>query len=225
MVGFRYSYHGKAAHAAVAPFEGINALNAVIQLFNGIDALRQHLRQDVRIHGIITDGGKAPNVVPDYAAANFMLRSRDRSYLKEVVKKVARVAEGAALITGARLEVVPLYPFYEEIRPNQALARLVRAHAEAADLLVESPPPRGGMQASTDFGNVSQVVPSFSLSYATSEGLVAFHTPAMTQVSASPLAQERTLSAAQILASTAADLLSNADLVAEARADFAARSA
>ena len=69
MVGYRYAYHGKAAHAAVVPHEGINALNAVIHLFTGIDALRQHLRDDVRIHGIITDGGKAANVVPDFAAA------------------------------------------------------------------------------------------------------------------------------------------------------------
>ena len=81
MVGYRYAYHGKAAHAAVVPHEGINALNAVIHLFTGIDALRQHLRDDVRIHGIITDGGKAANVVPDFAAADFMLRSRDRDYL------------------------------------------------------------------------------------------------------------------------------------------------
>jgi amidohydrolase len=80
MIGFRYAYHGKSAHAAVAPYEGINALNAVLRLFSGIDRLRQHLRDDVRIHGVITDGGKAPNVVPDFAAANLMLRSRDQLF-------------------------------------------------------------------------------------------------------------------------------------------------
>ena len=89
MVGYRYGFHGKAAHAATMPQEGVNALNAVIHLFTGIDALRQHLLDDVRIHGVITDGGKAPNVVPDFAAANFMLRSRDHKYLRnEVVPKV-----------------------------------------------------------------------------------------------------------------------------------------
>ena len=102
MVGFRYIYHGKAAHAAAAPEEGINALNSLIHLFTGIDALRQHLREDTRIHGIITDGGLAPNVVPEFAAANFMLRCRDRNYLSDViVGKVLKIAEGAALITGA----------------------------------------------------------------------------------------------------------------------------
>ena len=84
MVGYRYIYHGKAAHAAAAPEAGINALNAVIHLFTGIDAMRQHLREDCRIHGVITDGGMAPNVVPEFAAANFMLRCRDRDYLREV---------------------------------------------------------------------------------------------------------------------------------------------
>ena len=113
MVGYRYAYHGRAAHAAVVPHEGINALNAVIHLFTGIDALRQHLRDDVRIHGIITDGGKAANVVPDFAAADFMLRSRDRDYLHTVVEKVRGVAEGAALMTGARLEILPAHPMYE----------------------------------------------------------------------------------------------------------------
>jgi metal-dependent amidase/aminoacylase/carboxypeptidase family protein len=80
---------------------------------HAIDALRQHLRDDVRIHGIITDGGKAPNVVPDFAAANFMLRSRDRAYLNEVVDKVRRVAEGAAHLTGARI-------FMLDARANRA---------------------------------------------------------------------------------------------------------
>src|SRR5437899_5223941 len=151
LLGFRYAYHGKAAHAAMNPHEGINALNALLRLFSGIDTLRQHLRQDVRIHGVISDGGKAPNVVPDFAAANFMLRARDREYLRTVVEKVRAVAEGAALETGARLEVIPYYPFptprgthrpYEEARPNAALARLASANAPPAGPALDQPPPR-----------------------------------------------------------------------------------
>ena len=90
LVGFRYAYHGKAAHAASAPHEGVNALNAVLHLFAGIDSLRQHLRGDARVHGVITHGGSAANVVPDYAEANFFLRAEDRGYLAEVVDKGAR---------------------------------------------------------------------------------------------------------------------------------------
>ena len=132
MVGYRYMYHGKAAHAAAYPEQGINALNAVIHLFTGIDALRQHLRDDVRIHGVITDGGTAPNVVPEFAAANFMLRSRDGRYLSdEVVGKVRAVAEGAASMTGSRLDVEEFYPFYENVQPNVTLAQAMGANAQA----------------------------------------------------------------------------------------------
>ena len=82
MVGDRYRFHGTSVHAAGKPHEGVNALNAVIHLITGIDAMRQHLRDDVRIHGIISDGGGAPNVVPEFAAANFMLRSRDKGSVR-----------------------------------------------------------------------------------------------------------------------------------------------
>ena len=225
MVGYRYAYHGKAAHAAVAPQEGINALNAVIHLFTGIDALRQHLRDDVRIHGVITDGGKAPNVVPEFAAANFMLRCRDREYLDEVVDKVRRVAEGAALMTGARLEVLPAHPLYENVRPNAALARTARANSEAIGLHLDEPPAgRGGSGASTDFGNVSQVVPSFAISFAVSETPVPGHSKAMAETAKTKLAHDNAIAVAKALALTACDLLADPDLVEAVRADFATRS-
>lgn len=232
MIGFRYAFHGKAAHAAVAPHEGINALNAVLRLFSGIDALRQHLRDDVRIHGVISDGGKAPNVVPDFAAANFMLRARDRTYLAEVVKKVLHVAQGAALETGARLEVLPYYPFvtpkgthamYEENRPNAVLARLARSNAAAAHLRLDDPEPgprRGG--ASSDFGNVSQVVPAFALGFAVSDRPVPGHTALMREAAATDLAHENGLAVARTLGLVAADVLADPALLAEVRAEFRA---
>ncbi len=224
MIGYRYAYHGKAAHAAVVPHEGINALNAVIHLFTGIDALRQHLRDDVRIHGIITDGGRAPNVVPDFAAANFMLRSRDREYLNEVVEKVRRVAEGAALLTGARLEVLPAHPLYENVRPNAVLTQAARANAEAIGMpLDETPPGWNGGGASTDFGNVSQVVPAYYVRFAVSQEPVPGHSTAMTEVAKSALAHDSGIATAKVLALTVCDLLANPELLEAARADFAIR--
>src|SRR5688572_1688495 len=97
----RISFHGKAAHAAADPYNGVNALNAVIEVFNGINALRQHITADARIHGIITHGGDIPNVVPDFAQAEFFVRAATLSGMNELVEKVRRIAEGAALITGA----------------------------------------------------------------------------------------------------------------------------
>ena len=225
MVGYRYAYHGKAAHAAAAPEAGVNALNAVIHLFTGIDALRQHLREDVRIHGIISDGGKAPNVVPDFAAANFMLRCRDRQYLSEVVvDKVRQVAEGAARITGARLEVSPLYPFYENVLPNGVLASAIRDNAGKVNLRIdELVSGRRGSGASTDFGNVSQVIPAFEMRYAVSDEPVASHSTEMCTVAASEAAFAQAITVAKVLALTAGDLLTNRVLLEKAQADFAQR--
>jgi metal-dependent amidase/aminoacylase/carboxypeptidase family protein len=225
MVGYRYAYHGKAAHAPVVPQEGNNALNAVIHLFTGIDALRQHLREDVRMHGIITDGGKAANVVPDFAAANFMLRSRDRDYPHEVVEKVRRVAEGAAQITGARLEILPAHPMYENVRPNAVLVQAARDNAEAIGMSIDATPNGwNGGGASTDFGNVSQVLPAYYLRFAVSKEPVPGHSIMMTEAARSPLAHDNAIATAKVLALTVCDLLANSNLIATARADFAARA-
>ena len=227
MVGFRYIYHGKAAHAAAAPEEGINALNSLIHLFTGIDALRQHLREDMRIHGIITDGGLAPNVVPEFAAANFMLRCRDRNYLSDViVGKVLKIAEGAALITGATLEVEPYYPFYENVLPNAVLAENFRANAEAVGMRIDAPTGgRRGSGASTDFGNVSQVLPSLELRYAVSETPVPSHSRQMTETAITETALSSALNVAKVLSLTAGDFLRDPARLKEAQAEFAKRSA
>ncbi len=227
MVGFRYIYHGKAAHAAAAPEEGINALNSLIHLFTGIDALRQHLREDTRIHGIITDGGLAPNVVPEFADANFMLRCRDRNYLSDViVGKVLKIAEGAALITGATLEVEPYYPFYENVLPNGVLAENFRANAEAVGMRIDAPTGgRRGSGASTDFGNVSQVLPSLELRYAVSETPVPSHSRQMTETAITETALSSALNVAKVLSLTAGDFLRDPARLKEAQAEFAKRSA
>ena len=227
MIGFRYIFHGKAAHAAAAPHEGINALNGVIHLFTGIDALRQHLREDVRIHGIITDGGKAPNVVPEYGAANFMLRCRDRDYLSDVVVgKVRQAAEGAAAMTGCRLEVEEFYPFYENVRPNAVIAGLLLNNAGLSGLKLDEPfPGRQGSAASTDFGNVSQVLPAYELRYAVSEKPVPSHSREMTETAATEYALDAAVNVAKTLTLTACDLLLDPTLLPAARTDFDQRGA
>ena len=226
MVGYRYMYHGKAAHAAAYPEQGINALNAVIHLFTGIDALRQHLRDDVRIHGVITDGGTAPNVVPEFAAANFMLRSRDGRYLSdEVVGKVRQVAEGAAAMTGSRLEIKEFYPFYENVQPNVTLAQAMGANAQALGMKLDEPiPGRPGSGASTDFGNVSQAMPGFELRYAVSETPVPSHTRQMQETAVTDLALNNALLVAKTLSLTASDLLRDAAMVEAAKDEYAERS-
>ena len=225
MVGYRYIFHGKAAHAAAMPHEGINALNGVIHLFGGIDSLRQHLKEDVRIHGIITDGGMAPNVVPEYAAANFMLRCRDRDSLSDVVVgRVLQAAEGAAAMTGCRLEVEEYYPFYENVRPNSVIAGLLLNNAGVAGLPLDQPlPGRQGSAASTDFGNVSQALPSYELRYAVSEEPVASHSREMTETAISEYALNAAINVAKAMTLTACDLLLDPKLLSAAHAEFKER--
>src|SRR5699024_11222062 len=93
------------SHAAAAPEQGINALDGVIQLFNGINALREHVTPDVRMHGIISEGGTAANVVPDYAVAQFYFRAETRQTLNEVDRKVEQIADGAATMTGTSVKL------------------------------------------------------------------------------------------------------------------------
>ena len=225
MVGYRYIFHGKAAHAAAMPHEGINALNGVIHLFGGIDSLRQHLKEDVRIHGIITDGGMAPNVVPEYAAANFMLRCRDRDYLSDVVVgRVLQAAEGAAAMTGCRLEVEEYYPFYENVRPNAVIAGLLLNNAGMSGLPLDEPlPGRQGSAASTDFGNVSQALPAYELRYAVSETPVASHSREMTETATSDYALNAAINVAKAMTLTACDLLLDPKLLSAAHAEFKQR--
>ena len=97
---YLYTFHGKAAHASAAPWEGVNALNAAQLMFHGVDMLRQHVTPDVRMHGVYRNGGEAPNIVPEEASAEFYFRALDRDYLNGLVKKADNCAEGASLAMG-----------------------------------------------------------------------------------------------------------------------------
>jgi amidohydrolase len=122
--GYEFTFVGKPAHAARVPFEGINALDGVIQTFNGVNALRQHLRPDVRIHGIITNGGASANVVPAKAVCTFRVRAEEAGYLAAVVEKVKRCAQAGALASGAALTIREAAPMYEDLWPSAVLGKV-----------------------------------------------------------------------------------------------------
>ncbi|MBV9173476.1 MAG: M20 family metallopeptidase, partial [Chloroflexi bacterium] len=156
--GFEFYFHGKAAHAAGAPEEGINALDAVVLFYNAISMLRQQVRSDVRIHGIILSGGAAANIIPDYAAIRYRTRADDSEYLTQVVERVVACAEGAAKATGCRLEWKEYMPGYENTMPNAVLMELMTSNLQQLGLNVNTTRRRSG-RGSTDFGNVSRRVP------------------------------------------------------------------
>src|SRR5881227_3070921 len=132
--GFEFYFHGRAAHAAGAPEEGLNALDAVVLLYNAISMLRQQVRSDVRIHGIILSGGAAANIIPDYAAIRYRTRADDSEYLAEVVDRVVACAEGAAKATGCRLEWTEYMPGYENTMPNKVLLDLMSSNLRSIGL-------------------------------------------------------------------------------------------
>ncbi|MFD1039924.1 M20 family metallopeptidase [Virgibacillus byunsanensis] len=152
-----FEFFGKTAHASANPEEGINALDSVIQLFNGINALRQHLPSDVRIHGIITDGGDAPNVVPEYAKARFFIRAETRTVLDNVSTKVKAIAEGAGLATGAKVKISAFQNEVDNFIINDRFDSVFKDVIEGLGETVTTEQRKG--KGSTDGGNISQVVP------------------------------------------------------------------
>jgi amidohydrolase len=216
-----FAFHGKAAHAAGDPHNGANALNGVIKLFTGIDALRQHIKPDARIHGIITHGGDAPNVVPHYAAALFLLRAADRDYLDTLEAKVRNIAEGAALMTETTVAITHEGPTFYDMRPSYVLGRRYEEHMRAVGLEITTPnaPARGSY--STDFGNVSYLMPAVTGSFAISHEPIPGHSPQVVAAARSALAHQQLLKVSQAMTLTALDLFLDADLLAQASDEHA----
>lgn len=215
-----FTFLGKPAHAAGSPHLGINALDAVISLFNNLNALRQHLTSDVRMHGIISEGGVAPNIVPERAVAQFYFRAAERFYLDEVVQKAKRVAEAAALATGCQLEMRNFELSFDNLRSNQALAATYKMHLMALGVSDIEPPSDG--KGSTDMGNVSQVIPAIHPSMQIGPKHLVGHTHEFCQAAASPKAIAAMFVAAKAMALSGLDILVDADLRQRMQAEFKA---
>lgn len=218
---FNYAFHGRPAHAANDPYNGANALNAVIKLFTGIDALRQHIKSDARIHGIITHGGDAPNVVPHYAAAQFFIRAADRTYLEVLEEKVRRIAEGAALMTETTVEVTRVGPTCYDMRPSYVIGRRYEENMRRAGMAINARDQSTRGSYSTDFGNVSYVVPAVTGSFAISHEPIPGHSQQVVDASASPFGHEQLLKVSTAMALTALDLLTDPELLAAAQDEHA----
>ena len=216
-VGFKFEYFGKSSHAGSAPEKGINALNAVIHLFNGINALRQHVEPSVRIHGIITNGGDATNMVPAYSSASIAVRANNKHNLDHVVKQVLDCAKAGARATGAELRYERPSFAIEAMMPNPILADLVDANMETLGLEVLEP--WAGMKmGSTDMGNVSQVVPSLHpFIYLTD---FPSHSAEFKELAGSKAGHEIMRKASKILAMTLIDLLTSPEYVDQAKLAF-----
>ena len=212
-------FFGKAAHAAARPEMGINALEAMLLSFNALNSLRQHIRSTARIHGIITEGGKAPNIVPDHSAGLFMVRAEDENYLAELEERVLNCFKGAATATGARLEYRWSDVRYAPMRSNIALAELFAGNMERLGRRVQIVDSNGSF-GSTDMGNVSQVTPSIHATVAVAPPDVLLHSPEFAAAAASEEAIDGLCDAAKTMAMTVIDLLANPEHLARLKKEF-----
>lgn len=212
-------FWGKAAHAASSPEQGINALDALIQTYNSINALRQHLTADVRIHGIIVDGGTAPNTVPDYAHAKFYLRAATVPRLNDVYQKVENIVKGAALATGAKGRMQPYQNRVENTIPTPSFDALYRRVLEELGETVAKMEIKA--LGSSDVGNISQVVPTIQPMISITDVPVAGHSEEMKAAACSAKGLASVTLGAKALALTALELLENPELLENIKQEHA----
>ncbi|AKG53502.1 p-aminobenzoyl-glutamate to p-aminobenzoate hydrolase [Dehalogenimonas sp. WBC-2] len=217
-------YFGKESHAASDPSEGVNALDAMVIAYSAVSLLRQHIKSSARVHGIITDGGKAANVVPGHSAGNFLVRALDLNYLEELKERVLNCFKAGAQATGARLECKWDAMAYHPLKNNMALAELYRANVSGLGLEIEIED-KSQSFGSTDMGNVSQVTPSLHGFIAIAPREVIGHTREFADAAASESGLKGMLDAATALGMTAADIMTQPDILGRIRAEFAGNNA
>lgn len=206
-------YTGRPAHAAATPEQGVNALDALVTAYTAIAALRQQVPGGQRIHAIIREGGTATNIIPDRAVGAFGVRAPDRAALEVLLGRVEACLRAGAMAAGAEVEIARDPIEYHDLRVNGPLEACFRANAEALGRVFEEVADLPASHAaSTDFGNVSQMVPGIHPMIATVPPGTAFHTPGFADACAEPEAMRAMMDAAKAMAMTAIDVMWNGDL-------------
>lgn len=210
----KVTYFGKAAHAAAFPWDGVNALDAAILAYTNISALRQQLKTTVRIHGIISNGGARPNIIPELSEMQYSIRAPSRQEVTEVKAKVIACFEAAAKATGCTVEIQNITEGYDDVRHNLVMCNLYDNNSKQLGVThVEYTNPTG----STDMGNVSYIVPAIHPMYGIGDGTQVNHTREFTSAAGTPEAYQNTLTAAKAIAMTAIDLYTTPELVQQAK--------
>jgi amidohydrolase len=208
------TYHGRTAHAAAFPALGINAADALVVAQVAIGLLRQALPSSARVHGIVTNGGEAPNVIPALTQARFMLRASSLEEVDELRPRLLRCFEAGAMASGARLELGEQPP-YAEMRHDRRLTALYRRNAEALGRSFDAAQQVEFRHFSTDAGNVSRVMPTIHPILGIDSGEAVNHQPEFTAAAASAAADRAILDGTLALAWTAIDVATDEDLRAE----------
>ncbi|XP_060763310.1 peptidase M20 domain-containing protein 2-like [Neoarius graeffei] len=209
-------YHGHASHASAYPWEGVNALDAAVMAYCNMSVLRQQLRPDWRVHGIIRHGGVKPNIIPDYTELQYYLRTPSHRDLPNIQAKAEACFQAAALATGCRVELLLAKNKFYDILRNRTLEGLYEENGKALGMKFITVEDSSG---STDFGNVTHAVPGIhSYFYIGSEALN--HTAEYTAASGADEAQFYTLRTAKALAMTALDVIFSPGVLDKVRQEF-----
>ncbi len=217
-IKFKIEFFGRSAHASGTPDKGINALDALILAYSSINAYRQHLRPDGRIHGIITHGGDAPNIIPDYAAGLFYVRAGSRTYRDELFEQVKKCCKGAALATGAEFKIEVHHPALDSMKRNPALEAVTMSNMKELGIAIDND---NGRLGSSDMGNLSHYLPAIHPYLAIVGPEIASHTAEFRDATVSTRGRKTLLNAAKMLAMTAWDFLTLPELREEVLRDFA----
>lgn len=208
-------FTGKAAHAASGPQHGINALSAAVELLVSINAFREHMTDDGRIHAIITNGGSAVNVIPERSELRISVRGTTKEYMDELMQQVERRVKGASVSTGCKYHIKPRGLACREINVNRELSKLFDENFRSLGLTVT---PRGDSKGSTDVGNVSHVVPTIQAYVGI--GADFCHTIEFREASILETGDQAVINGAKAMALTATDILSDESVLARIRAAF-----
>jgi amidohydrolase len=210
---FDVHYHGKEAHASAFPELGINAADAITVAQTAIGLLRQHIKSTDRIHGIVTKGGEAPNIVPAFASAKYYVRSRTLAELDDLRPKVERCFQAGATATGASLDIVDVGPPYSEMVHDHEIGALYRRNAEELGrTFLDAGPLIDRSGASTDMGNVSLEIPSIHPLIGIDSLPAVNHQPEFTAHCATPSADKAIFDGALAMAWTTLDIAADDDL-------------
>ena len=211
-------FFGQTAHAATAPEKGINALDAMIGAYNNISFLRQQMPAIGRIHGVITSGGDAPNIIPDYAAGLFYIRSLERDYLDVLFKRFEECCKGAAQASGCSVKITVLPPSLEPMKRNLFMESVWQANMAS---IGQKPCLTNGPNGSTDLGNISHIMPVIQPYLALCSEEIAAHTVGFADATQSPTGRNVLINAAKLLAMTAVDYLDSETIREAAAQEFA----
>jgi amidohydrolase len=214
--GLFLEFHGQNAHAAAAPWEGKNALNGVQLLFHAVDMMRQHVRSDIKIHGVIKSGGEAANIVPNYSCAEFYTRGKSRSQLDDVSSWVREAAQGAAAATRTRVEITPLCPSLRGLtRIPSAEARLKEIYKSAGEILVSNP----DLLGSSDIGEVDLYCPTFHPMIKVHQD-APMHSKAFADQMLTPLGHKAIETGAKIMTEFVLNMLTDTSLLQQVKKEY-----